>query len=175
MIYYARGCFQMLYNYIESAISITAALAFTASGFGDYVSNQTPVNTSLSVNTIAYSANVSEKYENTSADSEINTSRINKSLPIQFSDNAKNIIREQGFDAYVSQICYMLGEYFSGCRVVADTFHDFDANDDILTLYVVDEDEIDNLMSKLSRFEDMWWLSSDAYNSGKILIDVMAL
>lgn len=115
------------------------------------------------------------EYENISVYTETNNNIANKSLPIQFSDNAKNIIREQGFDAYVSQICYMLGEYFSGCRVVADTFHDFDANDNILKLYVVDEDEIDTLMSKLSRFEDMWWLSSDAYNSGKILIDVMAL
>lgn len=163
-------------NYIESFIYITAALALTASGFGDYyVSNQTTENTSLSVNTMAYSANVPEKYENTSTYYETNTSIVNKSLPIQFSENAKNIIREERFSAYISQICYMLGEYFSGCRVVADTFHDFDVNEDILKLYVVDEDKIDNLMSKLSRFEDMWWLSSEAYNSGKILIDVMAL
>lgn len=166
----------MLSNHIGEIFSLTAALTLAASGFGNYVSNQAASNTSLNVNEIACADNVLTKYENTSAYIKIIDSGVNKSLPIQLSDNAKSfIMREEGFDSYISQICYMLGKYFSGCRVIADTFHDCDVNDDILRLYVVDEDEIDTLMNKLTAFEDMWWLSSDAYSSGKILVDVMAL
>ena len=70
----------------------------------------------------------------------------------------------------------MLGEEFEDCMVSAELIDNLDENGSILKLNVIDEGRsIDIMLDKLDRFEDRWWLDSEAYRCGRILVDVMAI
>ncbi len=165
----------MASDYIGEVASITTALALIAGGLSNSACNQADVGSLITSSEAAYVSDFINEYDNLSNQSIRNISELDKSLPIQYSDEAKELISQNNFGYYVSEICYRLGDYFPGCRVVAESIYDFDGQYSFLKLYVVDETSVEAMLNKLEEFENDWWLSSETYETGKIFVDVMPL
>lgn len=164
----------MASDYIEKFASITTALTLIAYGFPNYVCNQTNVDSLITRNKVAYVSDFVNEYDNSIDQTVGKVAGLSKSLPIQYSDGAVELIHQNGFEYCISEICYRLGDYFPGCRVVAESINDFDGQGS-LKLYVVDEDSVLAMLDRLEAFENDWWLSSKSYETGKIFVDVMPL
>lgn len=160
-------------GYKNSFVSTSVAVVTFTNVFSGYLCD----NICLS-NGVAFSFIESKPlfYENTSVKTYVNDN-VNRSLPIKISSEARTFLdNNKHIETYISQICYMLGEEFEGCMVSAELIDNFDENGSILKLNVIDEGRsIDIMLDKLDRFEDRWWLDSEAYRCGRILVDVMAI
>ena len=68
-----------------------------------------------------------------------------------------------------------LEKYFPEEKIAIDYIIDPDGGASLLKLYVIGEKSVDELMDRLEKFENEYWLSSDEFELGKIFVDVVSI
>ena len=68
-----------------------------------------------------------------------------------------------------------LEKYFPEEKIAIDYIVDPDGGDSLLKLYVIGEKSVDEMMDRLEKFENEYWLSSNEFDLGKIFVDVVSI
>lgn len=95
---------------------------------------------------------------------------------IEISSGAQKFLDENPYiNEVIPVIAKELEKYFPDEKIVIDYIIDPDGGDSLLKLYVIGEKTVDELMDRLEKFENEYWLSSNEFDLGKIFVDIVSI